>query len=539
MKNVKILDCTLRDGGRIIDCKFSVHEIKGIINKLQKARIDIVEIGFLRDWRDTTYSGNSTFFTDIDQMIPFLPPKEPTTTYVAFVDYGIFDFDSLKTMNLNSITGIRVGFTQNDYIHKYDDLIRCLKKIKEKGYELYIQGVNSLNYTDKDMLNVVEMVNEVNPISFGIVDTYGAMYVDDVTRLYNLIDHNLEENISMDFHSHNNFQLSFSHAQEVIKLSRGVRNIIIDATLNGMGKGAGNLNTELITDFLVRKMAYNYDLDILFDTIDEYLHELHKKYHWGYSTEAMMSGIFESHPNNVIYLLQKYSLFTKDIKNILSMLDKQERQRYDYAKLEKLLQDYNDSKYDDHLEIDKLSVSFRDRDILLLVPGPTILSHREVIENYISQKDPIIITVNYISNNPNYYSFIANRRRYTDLQGNEDTTVIVSSNIAQKRKNEIVVSYHSLVSHNNKLFDNSLMMLLNLLGRLNVKYITIAGMDGFIKGKNNYFDDVFNVERHEDQFDIYNNEVSKMLSEYIARVSGTCVISLITPSIYEGIFKKK
>ena len=126
------------------------------------------------------------------------------------------------------------------------------------------------------------MVNEIHPYSFGIVDTYGAMYMDDVDRLYGLIDRNMLPDICINFHSHNNYQLSFAFAQEVIKLSaNSTRHIIIDGTLLGIGKVAGNLNTELLVEFLNRKMKYSYDLDKIFDTIDEYIHKYTLEHKWG------------------------------------------------------------------------------------------------------------------------------------------------------------------------------------------------------------------------------------------------------------------
>ena len=176
------------------------------------------------------------------------------------------------------------------------------------------------------------MVNEIKPYSFGIVDTYGAMYADDIERIYNLIDTNLQEDICIDFHSHNNYQLSFSLAQEIIRLSQkksGRREIILDATLNGIGKVAGNLNTELLLDFLVRKMNYAYEFDMVLDIIDDYIYPYKEKYNWGYSVPALMAGIYQSHPNNILYLTEKFRLQTKGITNLISMIHPDLRQRYD------------------------------------------------------------------------------------------------------------------------------------------------------------------------------------------------------------------
>jgi len=538
MKNIKILDCTLRDGGRIIDCEFYDRDIASISNKLSSAGIDIVEMGFLRDAKNVNYVGNSTFFTDVDQITPFIPQKSNGTEYVAFIDYGMFDFSTLKARREGTIDGLRVGFTKKDYENDYDGLRVAFNTVKEKGYSLFIQGVNSLNYSDIELLEIVEMVNEIKPRSFGIVDTYGAMYVDDVSRIYGLIDHNLNKNIAIDFHSHNNFQLSFSFALEIVRLSCGVRKIIIDATLDGMGKGAGNLNTELIVDFLARKMKYAYNTDIIFDIIDEHLHDLREKFHWGYSPSALLSGIYRSHPNNVMYLTQKFRMDTKDIKNILATLDEDERQRYDYDKIDRLIKDYGDSKYDDSNGMLRLSELLLSKPILICAPGKTLETHKAIIDKYIEEVNPIIISINFVSDYAGSYSFFANKKRYNPKLHNE--RLIVTSNLAQEIKSDIIINYHSVVNHGYKLFDNSVIMLLNLLKRLHIRDIAIAGMDGFSSNvESNYFDKYFEVERLAPHLDGINEDIGEMLSNYIDMVKGFCKIRLITPSLFQKLFEVK
>lgn len=535
-RNIRILDCTLRDGGRIINCEFDDQTISLITEKLTRANIDIVELGFLRSKDLVKYSKNSTFFTDVDQIRPFLPNNRGNSEYAAFIDFGMFDFGTLKKYDGTSIDSIRLGFTRSDYMNHSSELLSAFHFVKSQGYKLYIQGVNSLNYCDKELIEIVEMVNGVKPVSFGIVDTYGGMYVDDVSRLYGLIDHNLDKDIAIDFHSHNNFQLSFSFAQEVIRLSNGVRPVIIDATLSGMGKGAGNLNTELIVDFLVRKRAYGYETDLLFDAIDEHLYHWWQEYHWGYSPASLMSGIYRSHPNNVTYLTQKFRLDTKDIKNILAMMDENQRQRYDYGKLDLLIEEYKAKKYDDTKEIEMLTRLFEGSSVLILAPGATLKTHSDTITEYIKQYSPMIISVNFISDYPTAYAFYAHKKRYNSLKG--DSQVIVTSDIALKMPNETIVSYHRLINHGDKMFDNSTLMLLNLLRILKTKKIAIAGMDGYSWGDyNNYFDPSMKVRSSFEALEQSNIEIAETLEKYLDTVKGICDVSLITPSRFGKAFE--
>ena len=131
MKNVKILDCTLRDGGRIINCAFPDSEIKDISYRLAEAKIDTVEVGFLRDPKTVEYKGNSTFFTDVDQIRSFVD-RSKNTKYVAFIDFELYDFDTLKPFDNTSIDGVRIGWKKSSFSNNKDEIIRCLKSVKDK-----------------------------------------------------------------------------------------------------------------------------------------------------------------------------------------------------------------------------------------------------------------------------------------------------------------------------------------------------------------------------------------------------------------------
>ncbi|MBR7000821.1 MAG: hypothetical protein IKI01_09495 [Lachnospiraceae bacterium] len=541
MKNVRILDCTLRDGGRIIDCKFPDADIEEISNRLAEAKIDIVELGFLRDWRKLKYEGNSTFFTDVDQMVPYTRNRKKGTMYLAFVDFGMFDFDTLKPYDGNSIDGIRVGFTRKDYLNSEQEVIRCLNIVKERGYKLFVQGVNSLGYTDKELLEIIDLVNSVKPYGFGIVDTYGAMYVDDVRRIYTLVDHNLDDEICIDFHSHNNFQLSFSFAQEIISMSHGKRNIIIDATLNGMGKAAGNLNTELIVDFLIRKMGYHYDLDMIFDIIDDYMYQIKQEKSWGYSIPSMMAGIYKSHPNNIIFLTEKFRLATKDIKYILSMIDPALRQRYDYDNIRALYEKYNHTKVDDRESVEKLAAMLKDRKVLLLLPGSTIDTYADTIEQYIAENNPFIISVNFVTkfgDKANRLAFFGSEKRYLRAAGREQECNVASvSNIDGYADTDLIFNYESLIARENEDFENSMIMLLNLLRRIEVENFAIAGFDGYQKGEPNYSKDVIREDdRFKHRYDEITLNMRKMLKAYKEKMIKP-EVCFLTPSVYADIFK--
>ena len=541
MKNVKILDCTLRDVGRIINCAFPNSQIKDIAYRLADANIDIIEVGFLRDAKSVNYQGNSTFFTDVDQIRPFVNRKKDTM-YVAFIDYGMFDFSTLKPYDGTSIDGLRIGFTRKNFENDHEEILECLAEVKQKGYKLFVQGVNSLGYTDRELLGIVDIVNQIQPEGFGIVDTYGAMYMDDVDRLYTIVDHNLDENIAIDFHSHNNYQLSFAFAQEIIRLSNGKREVIIDGTLNGMGKCAGNLNTELLVDYLVRKRNYDYDFDAILDIIDDHIYNYHLQHQWGYSIPALMGGIYRSHPNNIIYLTEKFRLATKDIKYIISMIDPDKRMRYDYDNIQRLYQEYNHVKVDDKENLALLQRILKGKKILLLMPGQSISQYKDEILKKIEAENLFVITVNFRDETFDKYSELAfwgSQKRYehyTDLR--KEVTSLITSNIESDMEDDIIVNYDSFVDRTQEYSDNASLMLMRILQRVGVVSYYVAGFDGFTVNGSYYNKTDFSEERFRSQYDAINKEIAHQLSKFAESLDRPEDIEFITPSIYSNIFKR-
>jgi 4-hydroxy 2-oxovalerate aldolase len=537
-QNIKILDCTLRDGGRIINCAFPQFHIDGILRGLTDAGIDIIEMGFLRG--NVAYSGNSTFFTDIEQARKCVPPNKGNTQYVLFADYGEeyggWDFNNLPECDGETITGIRLGFRKDDF----EAATETMKRIQSKGYKLFLQLVETRNYSDLEFLRTLEKVNNIKPYAVGIVDTFGRMYKDDLVRYFSLADHNLDDDITIDFHTHNNMQLSFSFAQEIVAMSRGTRNIVLDATLYGMGKGAGNLNTELIVDYLNSRYGYNYDFDNICDVIDEHILWIKAEHDWGYSMPSLMSGMFSAHPNNVDYLIKMNRLQTKDIRHILSKVDAETRKRYDYVNLEKIYLEYSSSKCDDKENLGSLKNAMKGKPVLVVVFGGTSRIYSREIIQFIDENKPVIISVNHTyAEFPPDYVFYGNHRRYkNEILLSNRAKRIVTSNVLSEDVNDIVIDYNKVVSVGFPNYDNSTIMLLNMLYNIGVERIAIAGLDGYSDDKSsNFSDEIYSHNApNEKSYEIRNNELKDLLKHFSLKLTGIHSVQFITPSRFQSIF---
>ncbi len=328
-------------------------------------------------------------------------------------------------------------------------------------------------------------------------------------------------------------QLSFSFAQEVVEASRGVRPVIIDTTLEGLGKGTGNLNTELMVDFLNRKKYYTYDEDEIFDIIDEYIEWIKKDHTWEYQIPYFMAGIYSSHANNIIYLQGKHRIGTKDIKNILSMIDPDKRKRYDYDNIERLYIEYSGTKVDDTEDLHQIAKELSSKNLLILVPGGSLSEKAELIEDFIDRKAPLVLSVNFVDERSNYV-FFGNQRKYDRYYKKcVGKKVIVSSNV--KGESDFVIDYNGIIDHRLKFFDNSTVMLLNVLLKAGIEHFTIAGLDGFDDGKFNYYTTTYNMGRYDD-FDQINADLRFFLKDYSKRLHMPGTVKIITGGKFSDIF---
>lgn len=536
MENIRVLDCTLRDGGRVIDCDFGRERICCILNDLQDAGIDIIELGFIRN--KISYKDGTTFFTDFSQIKEYV--AAPRAEMVIFVDHGMYDLESIPVRAEDDpVTGIRVGFTKGNF----DQAVENMREIKRRGYKLYVQDVDTLAYSDAEIIELIGKFNELAPYSVGIVDTYGAMYREDLLRYLKLFDRYLNKNICIDFHSHNNYQLSFSLAQEVVRFAAHEtgRPVIIDATLYGMGKVAGNLNTELIINFLNKKYGALYDLNRIFDSIDENIMGFYQQKRWGYSCDAFLSGIFRAHPNNVIYLTEKFKLDTNDIGGILGMIDDAKRRTYDYDNIEQCYIEYNSSKENDAQTREELRGELAGRRILIVASGYSIRQHEFEIKDYIARNHPVVVSVNFeYDSDVVDYTFFSNQKRYKQykrrLHGRENShRVILTSNIREAdEQGKYIVDYRTLAERGWTNFDNATILLLRLLLDMSVGSIAIAGFDGMRDGKPNFAEE--RLEMKHTQRDYYrdNTEISMMFSRLRSTFRAKGIeVTFLTDSLYD------
>lgn len=217
-------------------------------------------------------------------------------------------------------------------------------------------------------------VNEIKPYAFYIVDTLGVMYRNDMRKFFYLIDNNLSNDICIGYHSHNNLQMAFANAQEMTRLSNG-RTIILDSSCYGMGRGVGNLATELIADYINTNIEQKYSLVPILNIVDKYLMPIYAEQRWGYDLPYFLSAAVKCHPNYASYLMKKETLSVEKIEKLLALIPIADRSEYNAKLIEKLYLELQEFDVDDGTAYSKLEEIVSNKEVLILGPGASIINY--------------------------------------------------------------------------------------------------------------------------------------------------------------------
>ena len=520
MKKISILDCTLRDGGYVNNFSFGKKSIDRIIDGLSQSSVDIIECGFLKS---NSNDENKTLFSTVQAIQQRIKSKSSNTMYVAMIQYGAIGIDEIIDNDGKSIDGIRLTFHE----HEIEDAYSMAQDLISKGYKVFFQPVGTTTYSDISLLELVDKVNKLKPYAFYIVDTLGKMYKKDILHMFYLVDHNLDERIALGFHSHNNLQMSFANAQEITQLNIN-RHLIIDSSILGMGRGAGNLNTELLAQYLNVNFGCKYDIFKLMSLLDSEIQPLAVSYKWGYHPSYYLAAISDSHPNYASFLMNKSTLKITDIRSILLGLDSSKRNLFDKQYIQEIYTKYMDYKVNDDNALDIIKSFLKNRNVLILAPGKSLQSQKDKICSFANDNNCFVVSVNFIPEIiPVNMVFTSNIKRFdnqiinhmSDLQS-KNVPVVITSNIKSDDTYCLKVNYSSYLADDlgiSDISDNAGLMCLNLFKSIGVCKFYLAGFDGFTdSARDNYFNNSLAYDIDEERAAKLNlgfyNEISLMRS---------------------------
>ncbi|WP_031492422.1 aldolase catalytic domain-containing protein [Succinivibrio dextrinosolvens] len=279
-----ILDCTLRDGGYVNGWMFSNEISNAIIDGLYRAGVRWIEIGLMGNSKDNK---EKTKFNSFEQIKPLLLSRRKDCYYAVMVTTSSSDeFIYPKRSELTPDV-IRIAFFKPEIAKTFD----LAQRLISLGYMVFLQPMATFMYSDKELEELILMVNRIQPFGMYMVDSFSTMYPKDIIEMEDKILSILDKNIIFGLHAHNNIQMAFANAQAFISNAPNDRKILIDASIYGMGRGAGNVPAELLLSYCNSKYNRKYDVSFLLELFDKYFKTIYQENSWGYSLPYFLTSI--------------------------------------------------------------------------------------------------------------------------------------------------------------------------------------------------------------------------------------------------------
>lgn len=312
-KEIKVLDATLRDGGLVNNFYFSDEFVKALYQANIKAGVDYMEFGYKASTEmfDIDKFGKWKFCKD-DDIRAIVGENDTDMKISIMADVGRCDYKKdIINREESPIDMIRVA----TYINTIPAAVDMIEDAAAKGYETTCNIMAISNAQEKDVETALEILGKTPVETFYIVDSYGSIYPEQMARivdLYKEVADKYGKNLGV--HAHNNQQLAFANTIEAV--GDGVD--YLDATYQGMGRGAGNCAMELLLGFLKNP---KYKVYPVFQFVEQYMTKLKEEGAvWGFDLQYLMTGLLNQHPRTAIEFTKEkrkdYSEFYKELINL-------------------------------------------------------------------------------------------------------------------------------------------------------------------------------------------------------------------------------
>lgn len=553
----QILDCTIRDGGYINDWNFDPKMVRELYRNVSKSGVKFIEIGF-RNMPDKTNVG--PWYSVTEELLATVTDGIQGSEIALMADVGKLDVDSVPSADESHVALYRIA-THKDQLSL---AFKLCDEIKKKGYLTSLQLMGIISYSNEELLQAIKIIkaSEIDYIYFA--DSYGSMTPAEITYYCETLRTSGKK---VGFHAHNNMQLAFANTLEAIRNKAD----IVDATVFGMGRGAGNVPLEVLLAYLQKVTdSTHYNAMPVLDIADRYFTALMKEYHWGYQLPYMLSGIFKVHPTYARELVERHEYGMEDMVKALEEIREEAPVGFKKAVLDhviekKLVQETtsNEGLKEPFENVEK-NIQYVDRhegkDFLILATGPSLKNAQKDLQKFISQHDPVVIGTNYLEGlfTPAYHMF-SNKRRFVNYVDHvsPESKILLSSSfeddfIEEYTNRAFEVIYHVFNKDGFGIEDGVLegdFRTVALLGiataiAMGAKRIFIAGMDGYkIQHQDKDDSGLHFYEEHEEaeqegvlqEKHLFNENMLAKMSAYFQK-KGKGDFCIITPTSHEKFY---
>ena len=488
MNNINILDCTIRDGGYYNNWKFNFKDVKSYLTQIYKTDVNVVEIGFnffdqKKDYGQFAFSNNHT--------LKKLPKSKNTSLAIMInanellkIKYDPKKIKKIFKSKLKYVSIIRIAAHYKDILQ----IIKYSLVLKKIGFKIFLNLMQINTISDSKLKQILKKINSINCFEvFYFADSFGSLKPKDVKKICITIRKYWHGEIG--FHSHDNCGLALKNV--IAAKSNGAN--WIDCTIQGMGRGAGNVKTEDVLKYFFKEKNILKPIK----KTKNFFYDLKNKYNWGASEYYKFAAKHNIHPTYIQELKKDDRYNRNEINNLIKHMSTLNAKSYDPNLLEKIYINKNfTGKWN-------ASGWAKNRNILILGQGPSIKDSKErkklikFIENY----EPIVISININKYVPRKYidfyaafndtRILVDHKKYSRL----DKPLIVPSyklkKIGNKTKFNKILDYGAKIENKNFIAKNKYCILPNnqsfgyalaisAIGR--AKKTFIFGFDGFSKG---------------------------------------------------------
>lgn len=334
MGKLSLLDCTLRDGGYLNDWAFGEQAIRDIIYKMADSGVEIIEAGFLRNQESNP---NRAVWRDIRAINPFLPEGFGHVSFAVMCEMANpFPLKELCPKEEARIDIIRVIVWKR----LIPEALEYCKGLIDLGYKVSIQPDRVNQYSQESFAEMIGRFNDIDPFSLYVVDSNGFLTQHELLEYLKTADHALKPGIQLGYHGHNNMQQTIGTAESFAELGLE-RDIIIDASVMGIGRSSGNLCTEIFAKYANQFCGKAYKIPNMVEVYEKYLRPIYEKNPWGYAMHSFLTSLYQRNPNYGAFLSHEAGLDLIAVDRILSELSEEESVIFNRAKAAQYAEDWS------------------------------------------------------------------------------------------------------------------------------------------------------------------------------------------------------
>jgi 4-hydroxy 2-oxovalerate aldolase len=288
-KEIKVMDCTVRDGGLMNNWQFDDEFVRAVYKACVAAKVDYMEIGYRSSEKSFSRDENGPWkFCDDKDLQRVVGQNDSNLKLSGMADIGRIEFDDIPPRDESLLDMIRVAC----YIHQVDTAIALAEHCLDKGYEVTINLMAVSKVVERDLDEALNDIAKSRVPVLYLVDSFGHLYCEQIEYLAKKYISSLPGK-TIGYHGHNNQQLAFANTVEAI--IHGCN--MLDGSLLGIGRGAGNCPLEILVSFLKNP---KFNLRPLLEVIQNNLLPLQKEINWGYHIPYLLTGSMNEHPRSAM-----------------------------------------------------------------------------------------------------------------------------------------------------------------------------------------------------------------------------------------------